>query len=559
MRNTPLVLLSAVLVLGGCSKLIGLDEFHPAIASAGAGGVGGSAAGNGGAGGDGGTGAALTGGAGGTAGVGGGTGECSPGKREACYDGPAGTENVGICKGGQRFCDQDGNWSTCEGEQVPTVEDCSDALKDENCDRYECGIWGVVYGQSAGEPAAAAARPDRGMVIAGTFSGGLQIEGESRPATDEFDVYIASLDASGKLDWLYTFGNQSTELMGSVAVSEQGDVFSVVTTLAVADFGDGEHPPGSSLIRLSPSGQFVSSTFLGEAFVPGLRVRGTHVYLVGFFNGSLDWGTGPKSADGADIVVAKLGLDGAPGTDGWVNTYGSPGNEEASGIDIDAAGYVYVTGAIAGEVDFGNGAVFQSGPPDGFLLKLDAAGKYVQSTTIKGIGGNENAKTVAVDATGAALVTGLYTTDLDVKGTTLPAAGPKSTFLIKYDSEGSYLVPVWGQGFPNAGTVLGGTTTVDSRGAAALVVNVYANTVVGGETIAGNASGLPTAVRFDQNGNHLWHKSIGGSLGGSAFASAGNGFGEVFVLGTTDSPTLDIGTGTIAAGQGKSFVVKLGR
>jgi hypothetical protein len=57
---------------------------------------------------------------------------CNVGDSEACYDGQAGTEGVGPCKGGTRMCVAGGTWSQCSGEVVPVGEVCGDNL-DNNC------------------------------------------------------------------------------------------------------------------------------------------------------------------------------------------------------------------------------------------------------------------------------------------------------------------------------------------------------------------------------------------------------------------------------------------
>jgi hypothetical protein len=60
------------------------------------------------------------------------SGGCTDGMTRDCYDGPAGTEDVGICHGGTQTC-VGGMWSTgCPGEQLPQMEVCSDFL-DHNC------------------------------------------------------------------------------------------------------------------------------------------------------------------------------------------------------------------------------------------------------------------------------------------------------------------------------------------------------------------------------------------------------------------------------------------
>ena len=54
------------------------------------------------------------------------------GIEEACYSGPDGTEDVGVCRGGNRVC-QDGAFGACAGETVPGDEACENEI-DDDCD-----------------------------------------------------------------------------------------------------------------------------------------------------------------------------------------------------------------------------------------------------------------------------------------------------------------------------------------------------------------------------------------------------------------------------------------
>ncbi len=63
-------------------------------------------------------------------------GTCTDGQTRPCYDGPAGTVNVGLCKAGVQTC-TGGNWpATCTGETKPTTEVCTDTL-DHNCNGFK--------------------------------------------------------------------------------------------------------------------------------------------------------------------------------------------------------------------------------------------------------------------------------------------------------------------------------------------------------------------------------------------------------------------------------------
>lgn len=69
----------------------------------------------------------------GQGGVGGGM-LCAPGSTQSCYSGPAGTEGVGLCKGGNQQCNGSGTaWGPCAGEVLPAAETCATA-GDDDCD-----------------------------------------------------------------------------------------------------------------------------------------------------------------------------------------------------------------------------------------------------------------------------------------------------------------------------------------------------------------------------------------------------------------------------------------
>jgi RHS repeat-associated protein len=58
--------------------------------------------------------------------------QCDEGQTQRCYDGPPGTEGVGLCEGGSQTC-TNGQWGKCVDEVVPQSEICGDRI-DNNCD-----------------------------------------------------------------------------------------------------------------------------------------------------------------------------------------------------------------------------------------------------------------------------------------------------------------------------------------------------------------------------------------------------------------------------------------
>jgi hypothetical protein len=81
---------------------------------------------------------------------------CVPGSTVACYTGPTGTEDVGICAGGTATCDQSGSgYGPCIGEVTPGVEltcngaddDCDGTVDNGVCDNVPNGTSSCVEGE----------------------------------------------------------------------------------------------------------------------------------------------------------------------------------------------------------------------------------------------------------------------------------------------------------------------------------------------------------------------------------------------------------------------------
>ncbi|MDP3278058.1 MAG: hypothetical protein Q8Q09_22925 [Deltaproteobacteria bacterium] len=56
---------------------------------------------------------------------------CTNGTSRACYTGPAGTQNRGLCRDGMQSCSA-GTWGTCTGQTLPATEICGN-MRDEDC------------------------------------------------------------------------------------------------------------------------------------------------------------------------------------------------------------------------------------------------------------------------------------------------------------------------------------------------------------------------------------------------------------------------------------------
>jgi hypothetical protein len=206
-------------------------------------------------------------------------------------------------------------------------------------------------------------------------------------------------------------------------------------------------------------------------------------------------------------------------------------DESASGVAIDAQGYVYVTGSTT-SFDFPtpHHIAFcrpfddpgQSPCINPFVIKLDPNGRRVVYATYFTVG-DGGAAAIAVDGSGNAYLTGNTDTGFDV--VTISHA-----FVAKLDPTGSQLlyyktvmIPVTTnkQPFHSAGTAI----AVDSAGAA------YAT---------GNYNSDVFVIKLEPNGNTAWAKALGSTTSwDSGTGLALDSAGSVYVAGYagSDFPT----------------------
>ena len=129
----------------------------------------------------------------------------------------------------------------------------------------------------------------------------------------------------------------------------------------------------------------------------------------------------------------------------YASYLGGSGEDQAPGIAVDAAGSAFVAGFTA-SLDFPTASPHQpanaGGDYDAFVLKLDPSGSSVVYATYLGGSGSDGARSVAVDAAGAAYLVGsAASADFPTVGAFQPAlSGPYDTFVAKLSADGSTLL-----------------------------------------------------------------------------------------------------------------------
>jgi len=178
------------------------------------------------------------------------------------------------------------------------------------------------------------------------------------------------------------------------------------------------------------------------------------------------------------IIIIKYDPNGK---ELWERSWDGPAADYASGMALDSAGNIYVSGYTK---SYGNGGY------DALLVKYNKDGSYIWNKTW-GTTLNEQANGIAIGTDDS-----IY-----LGGQQLVSGSNYDVIILKYDMNGNRL---WNKTWGNASQEIAYGVAVDSSG------NLYA---------AGSCEYLPGAhdssllVKFDTNGNYIWNRTWGISTG----------------------------------------------
>jgi hypothetical protein len=297
------------------------------------------------------------------------------------------------------------------------------------------------------------------------------------------DAFVTKFSPEGNTLLFSTYlGGSGNDVGNGIAVDSSGSAY-VTGDTSSTDFPT-QNPFQGALAggddafvtKLSPTGNaLLYSTYLGGSNTDvgnGIAVDSSGSAYVTGITTSTDFPTqNPFQgalAGGFDAFVTKLG---PTGNTLLFSTYlGGSGNEFGNGIAVDSSGSAYVTG-ITDSPNFPTQNPFQGtfagGSFDAFVTKFSSTGNSLVYSTYLGGSGDDEGRSIAVDSSGAAYVTGV--TDSPNFPTQNPfqgafAGGPFDAFVTKFSSTGNSLV--YSTYLGGSGDDDGNGIAVDSSGAA---------------------------------------------------------------------------------------------
>jgi hypothetical protein len=327
-------------------------------------------------------------------------------------------------------------------------------------------LWAKSFGDASDQLAAAVASdPQDSVLAAGSFAGTVGFGGAALVSAGSTDVFVTKLNSAGVHSYSRRFGDVVAQSATGLAVDTSGSALVCGRFAGTLAFGGSPLTSAGGddafILKLNAFGNFSWAKRYGDATTQsaeGVAVdSANNVLVVGTFQGTVDFGTGPvTSAGGTDIFVLKL--DSA-GNFVWLRTYGDAADQSVSDVATDSTNAVVFGGSFAGSVNFG-GATHTATGVDLYLAKLDSAGTFVWSLQ-DGAAGSELVDDVDVDASGNVAATGHFDGAVSFGLGTTPATSPSDLFLVKVSSLGA---PQWLRTYANGLAQAGSGVAFDATG-----------------------------------------------------------------------------------------------
>jgi hypothetical protein len=203
----------------------------------------------------------------------------------------------------------------------------------------------------------------------------------------------------------------------------------------------------------------------------------------------------------------------------WTRQFGSPSNDNAEDVAVDAALNVLVTGTTFGTLP----GQSSTGSSDAFVGKYTSAGAQLWTRQF-GTSVDDGALRVSVGPAGEVLVAGFA-------GFVLPgqsSAGFVDAFVRKYDPSGT---EVWTRQFGSSNDDVARAVVVDAMGQ--VFVAGSTEGALPGQSAAGLRDGF--VRKYDASGTEVWTRQFGTNADDMARAIAVDTAGNVLVAGSTDA------------------------
>lgn len=381
------------------------------------------------------------------------------------------------------------------------------------------------------------------------------------------DLFLAKYDSSGNLLWARSAGGSSDDKATALATDASGNLYLTgyfySPTIAFDTFtlNNAGAVGDILLVKYSPAGDVLWAKREGG---PALEIPysvlidgSDNIVVAGRFS-SLTVTFDTVTLTQAGSMDVFVVKYNSAGNVLWAQGAGGGSNDEAYSIAADASDNIYVGGYFNQNAHFGSTTLTTEGISDIFIAKCDAAtGNFLWAKRAGG-DGDDRATAIALDNNANIYAAGFFQNDSITFGsTTLADLTLDNTFIVKFDNNGN---PLWAHGFGAKSRAEG---LAFANGSVYVCGTFKDDTLVyGSSTLLINGSTDFYLVKCDAAGNAQWatKQTSGGESGENAYAVTADAQGNIVIAGNTDSEEITFsGSSVFNDSNGfDMFVARLG-
>jgi fibronectin type 3 domain-containing protein len=303
---------------------------------------------------------------------------------------------------------------------------------------------------------AVAVDPNANILVTGYFQGEVDFGGGTLQSAGGYDVFLAKFSPDGLHLWSRSMGSANSEWSYGLAVDSAGSAVIAGYFTGTLDLGGGQltsAAPGKIFIaKYSASGahqwsRCLSGTGSSDYALASSVACGPsgEVLLTGYFKDTVDLGAGALRSNGSwDILIAKYS---STGTHLWSTSLGGAGDDRGRAVAAGPDGSVIAAGTFQGSVACGTQTLQSAGASDILLLKLSSSGSVSWAKAF-GTSWDETPAAVAVDPQGNVLLAGNFVVSMDLGGPIVWGNQSWNVFVLKLSPSATSL---WAKGFGELG------------------------------------------------------------------------------------------------------------
>ncbi len=242
----------------------------------------------------------------------------------------------------------------------------------------------------------------------------------------------------------------------------------------------------------------------------------------------------------------------------WSKTIGGMGYIETNDIVINNSGYCFVTGRIAGTIEFDSLSISSGFGADPFIAKFDSYGNFVWATVAVGYVADDLATSITIDEFGDLYITGRFEGNATFGNHQINSFGFTDIFIAKCDNDGNFL---WAKnaGASN-GSDIGRAIDTDTLGNVYLTGSFEGTANFGSQQFQSYGFGDIFLTKMSSNGNFIWTKQFGSSSSDYAEGISLSELGDIGLTGSIRSGIsgAQFGNFTIFSnGESDIFIAKI--